>query len=258
MKNPNKVLYQAEPFITPETVSSYANTNETHLKQPVRGIIVELPGLGGGSCLGGSVDRGEYSSDFAVRCGENGIVLAYMFPGPWSWGNKAAVHMTDAVISALAKKYALGEHFPLVVCGGSMGGLGSLIFSCDTAHDLTACVAACPCIDVIDRLNSHPDFPRTYVSAVAGYDMPLEDALRTISPADRINDLPRVPYFICSDGADELFLEEQCDAFVKKMKTLGHDVTYFRQPGMPHGGFLPEVIAKLRDFQIKYASPEKE
>lgn len=252
MKHPNHMLYDAEPFINPQTIMSYANTNEPHLKTPVKGIIVELPGLGGSSCLGGSINRGVYESEFAVRCGELGIILAYIFPGPWSWGSKAAIRITDAVITAIAKKHDLGESFPLVVSGGSMGGLGSLMFACDTAHDIAACVAACPCIDVLDRLDSHPDFPRTFVSAVAGYDMPLTDALKAISPIERIADLPKIPYFICSDEQDEVFPEAQCDAYIEKLKEAGHDVIYFRQPGMMHGGFLPEVIAQLREFQIKH------
>jgi len=254
MRNPNKTLYCAEPFINPDTITSYANTNEALLKAPVKGIILELPGLGGSSCLGGSIDRGPYASEFAARCGEEGVVLVYLFPGPWSWGSKAAIRIADAVITAVAKQYDLGQSFPLVVSGGSMGGLGSLMFACDTAHDLAACVAACPCIDVIDRLDSHPDFPRTYVSAVAGYDMPLTDALKAISPIERIGDLPKIPYFICSDEQDEVFPEEQCDDYIEKLKAAEHDVIYFRQPGQMHGGFLPEVLAQLRDFQIKYAT----
>lgn len=258
MKNPNKELYMAEPFIAPDNIQLYANTNEAHLQVPARGVILEFPGLGGGSCLGGSMDRRDYGSEFALRCAEKGILLAYLFPGPWSWGNRAAIRMADAVVSAIAKKHDLKEHFPLVVCGGSMGGLGSLMFACDTAHDLTACMAACPCVDVPSAVYAHPDFPRTFISAVAGYDMPLTDALEAISPAHRLQDLPHIPYFICSDGEDEVFPESRCDQFIDDMRQRGHEVTYFRQPGMPHGGFLPEVYAQLCDFRIQYATGKTE
>ena len=69
-------------FINKEIISLYAKTNEIFLSGSVRGIIVELPGLDGCSCLGGDLNRGDYNSIWAKDFGENGIVLAYIFPGP--------------------------------------------------------------------------------------------------------------------------------------------------------------------------------
>ena len=43
--------YDDSRYINPQTVSFYANTNEAFLEGSVRGIIVELPGLGGGYLL---------------------------------------------------------------------------------------------------------------------------------------------------------------------------------------------------------------
>lgn len=171
-----------------------------------------------------------------------------MFPGPWSWGNKGAVRMADAVACALAKKYNLPENFPLAVSGGSMGGLVSLMFAADTTHKLSGVAAACPCVDVPKSLDCHPDFPRTYVSAVASYNMPLDEAIRAISPIRRINDFPKVPFFICSDAADDLFAEEDCDIFVSKLKQTGYDIEYYQQPGKLHGDFFPEIREKFHVF----------
>lgn len=245
-------LYDIDKFITPETVSFYANTNEELLASPPKGIIIEFPGLGGGSCLGGSPDRGAYASWFATHCGELGILLVYLFPGPWSWGNRGAVRMADAVVLALSKKYGsdLDGGFPLAVCGGSMGGLGALNYAADTSLSLRACASACPCVDVIDRFNCHPDFPRTFLSAVASYDQPMGDALRSISPIERIEDMPRIPYFICSDERDSIFPEAQCDSYVSGLRDLGHSVVYHRQPKQLHGHFLPEVLSDLRSFLV--------
>ena len=239
-------------FITPETVTLYANTNEELLTCPPKGMIIEFPGLGGGSCLGGSADRGAYATWFAAHCGEQGILLTYLFPGPWSWGNKGAIRMADAVALALAKKYGLSPDgdFPLAVCGGSMGGLGALNYAANTELALCACAAACPCVDVMDRFNCHPDFPRTFLSAIASYDLPVEDALRSISPIEHLGDMPHIPYFICSDERDSLFPEAQCDAYVSQLRDLGHSVIYHRQPKMLHGYFLPEVSSGLRAFLV--------
>jgi len=240
-------------FINKNTLTTYCNTNEKLLKGKVTGVIVEFPGLGGSSCLGGSVNMGDYDSAFAKRCGENGIILAYMFPGPWSWGNHTACRISDTVIDAIADKYNLPENFPLVVSGGSMGGQGCIIFAADSKHKVTAVASACPCCDVPDRFDSNPGFPRTFITAVAEYDMPFEEGLKQISPIHRINDLKKIPYFICSDGEDECFPEYQCDEFVDKMVALGHNVTYKKQPGKRHGEFFPDVRQALSDFMMKYA-----
>ena len=243
--------YDDRKLINHESIPLYARTNEAFLEGDVKGIIVELPGLGGSSCLGGHIDRGDYSSEHAVAWAKMGIALVYMFPGPWSWGNKGAVRMTDAVVAAVAEKYHLAEGFPLAVSGGSMGGLGALNYAADTRYPLKACFAACPCVDVPACFNVHPDFPRTYISAVASYDMELDEALQQISPIHRIDDMPKILYFISSDGADELFAESLCDRYVDELRMRGHDVMYRRQPGKLHGQFLPEVWQEMHVLMEK-------
>ena len=234
-------------LINRDTYHYYANTNEEHLSLPVKGIILEFPGLGGGSCLGGSIDMGSYSTPRTIAFGEKGILVAYLFPGPWSWGNRGAVRMADAVVRALADKYALPEDLPLAVSGGSMGGLGALIYAANTRYKLTAVAAACPCVDVKASLSCAEHFPRTYVSAVASYDKSLSEALDEISPICRIADMPKASYFICSDAEDELFPESDCDLYVEKLRAAGHAVEYHKQPGKKHGGFLPEVRDALHE-----------
>ena len=74
-------------YIHPETLRYYCCTNETLLAPGthVTGFVLEFPGLGGDSCLGGRMDNlTSYENAFTRRCAENGIVAAYMFPGPWS------------------------------------------------------------------------------------------------------------------------------------------------------------------------------
>lgn len=240
--------YDDSRFINPETLHLYANTNEAFLQGRVRGILLEYPGLGGDSCLGGLMAFGDYEYDHAKKLAAKGIVQAYLFPGPWSWGNKAAVRYGDAVARAIAKKYDLGEDFPLAVCGGSMGGLAALMYAATSTLKLSACAAHCPCIDVADRLDVLPEFPRTYISAAFAYDLPVEEALQAFSPAANIERLPDIPYFIANDGADELFPEEQCDAYVEALRSRGLSVEYAPQPGLTHGQYLPEVFQRLYAF----------
>lgn len=243
--------YNDKKYINKETIKLYANTNEEHLVMPIKGIVVEFPGLGGGSCLGGLMDMQSYSSEEAIKYAQKGIIIAYLFPGPWSWGNKGAVRMADAVIDAIKDKYAL-DQIPVAVCGGSMGGLGALTFAAGTRHRLCMVAAACPCIDVLDRLDCHESFPRTYISAAACYDMELEDALKSFSPMHCIEDLQNTDYFICSDAEDEIFPESQCDLFVEKLVARNLNVEYHKQPNLTHGYFIPAVRERLH-FVIENA-----
>lgn len=236
--------------IDKETISLYARTNEAFLTQPVRGIVLEFPGLGGGSCLGGIQERGDYDTPFSRQCAEQGLLLAYMFSGPWSWMNTAAVRMTDELVDALLEKYALPDDTRIVVSGGSMGGLGALICVVSTRHKVVACASACPCCDVPDRFDCHPDFPRTLYCAVAHLDMPFTEALKTISPMHRINDMPDIPYYIVNCCADEIFPEAQTDLYVETLKARGLDVTYAKLPGQLHGYIPDDDRAKFNEFII--------
>ena len=128
-----------------------------------------------------------------------------------------------------------------------MGGLGAMMCAIHSRYEVSIVAAACPCTDALDRMWAHPEFPRTYISAVATYDAPLEDGLKEISPIYRISDMPKTKYFICSDEEDEVFPEEQCDVFVEKLKEAGHQVEYYKQPGKRHGEFYPEIRQKLYD-----------
>ena len=241
-----------EEFINKDTVYYYARTNEKLLKLSPKGILLEFPGLGGDSCLGGVDKVGIYDTEFSRQYAQRGIILAYVFTGPWSWMNKGAVRITDAVVKALLEKYCMEEDAPIVASGGSMGGLGAIIYSIESRQKITACVAACPCCDVVDRYDVVPEFPRTVISALAGYeDASLWSAMKTISPMHRIDDMPYIPYFISGCCEDELFPEELTDRFVEKLLQKGHDVDYVRMPGQKHGGFTLDGITRLREFQLK-------
>ena len=190
-----------------------------------------------------------YNNSFTKECAGRGIVVAYMFPGPWSWMNKGAVRITDLVVDALADKYGLSEgEFSLVVMGGSMGGYGALMFSVGTRHKVTACLAHCPCCDPLNSFAVHPAFPRTYICAVNEYDMSFEDALKYSAPVNRIADMPKIPYFITADEHDECFFVPEITALTEKMRDAGLDVTYLFLPGQPHGGYTQEEREKFDRF----------
>ena len=80
-------------IISPETLYMFCNTNEGYLSDAPRGIVLEVPGLGGGSCLGGVMDMRPYETPYTKRLADEGLVVAYAFPGPWSYMNRGAVRI---------------------------------------------------------------------------------------------------------------------------------------------------------------------
>jgi fermentation-respiration switch protein FrsA (DUF1100 family) len=243
-------------FINPDTVELYCNTNAHLLKGPPVAFVLEFPGLGGGSCLGGCMDLAPYNGPLSAVLAEHGILQAYTFPGPWSWMSRGAVRMINALVDALREKYGFTQHTPWAVMGGSMGGMGALIYTAshggDPARIPTACLAHCPCVDVPDRVYCKENVPRTVFSAVADYEMPIADALKTISPLHRLNDMPRIPYHIINDLCDELFPAAQIDGYVEKLRGQGHEVTYHRLENCRHGDLTEEEWAHIRAFLLTH------
>ena len=141
--------------------------------------------------------------------------------------------------------------------GGSMCGQAALIYSMDSRHKIDACVAHCPCYNVVECFSSHEAFPRTFLSAVNAYDMPLEEALLTISPEQRMADLPKIPYLVTADELDEVFPVKGVERFVGGMKDAGHSVTYLRLADQKHGGISQADRETMNAFVIKYSKAKK-
>ncbi len=248
-------------LIHPDTVELYCNTNAHLLKEPPEAFVLEFPGLGGGSCLGGCMDMGPYNGPLSGLLSEHHILQVYTFPGPWSWMNRGAVRMVNALVDAIREKYGFAEATPWAVMGGSMGGMGALIYTAshggDPAYTPTACLAHCPCVDVPDRVYCDKSIPRTLFRAVADYEMPIAEALKTISPIHRLDDMPRVPYHIINDLCDELFPSEQMDGYVELLRAKGHDVTYHRLPDCRHGELTGEEWDHIRGFLLKHLAKSR-
>ena len=240
-------------YINKDTLNYYCVTNEAYIPEgkKITGIVLEFPGLGGGSCLGGSMDNMiAYNTPFARECAAKGIVLAYTFPGPWSWMNTGAVRMTDLMVDAFMDRYGWQseDDFSLVAIGGSMGGSGALIYAADSRHTVDACVAHCPCYDVKECFSTKDVFPRAFVSAICAYGMPISEALETISPAHRLKDLPKIPYIVTGDEFDDCFPLKGTEKFVSDMKNAGLDVTYMFLKGKSHGEISDADRAAVNEF----------
>jgi len=245
-------LDEDRQLVTPDNIDCYARTNAAMLKGTPAGIVLEFPGLGGGSCLGGTMDIGPYGGGYAEEMADNDILLVYLFSGPWSWMQKGSVRVTDLVVDAIFKKYNLSENTPVSVSGGSMGGQGCIMYAAQSRHrdKIRSIAAACPCYDMTDCIFSDPTFPRAFLLGAADQPCSLMEGLRNLSPIYRIDDLKTVPYFIACDGADQFFDAARMREFADMLSERGAEVTFRHMEGLTHGDFTPEVRSEFTSFLI--------
>lgn len=123
----------------------------------------------------------------------------------------------------------------------------------DPSRIPTACLAYCPCVDVPDRVNCNPVITRTFFRAVEDYEMPIVEALKTVSHLHRLADMPTIPYHIINVLADKLFPAEQMDACVEKLLAMGYDVTYHRLERCTHGVLTAAEWDGIRDFLLTHS-----
>ena len=236
-------------MIKKDTLHLFAADNHGMLEGPVRGLIMEFPGLDGGSCLGGQTKVGPLTSGYAGRCARRGLLLVYPFVGPWSWMNDVAVRTVDAIIDAAKEKYSLSADVPLVNTGGSMGGAGALMYTVEGRHKAVACAVSGPACDLLSMAEDFPDGVCTVYRAVAHYDMPYEDAVRRISPLYQLDRMPRIPYFIAHTDADGIVkIEKNAEPMAKGLRARGHDVIYRVVHGRAHCDIGPETQREFEDF----------
>lgn len=241
-------------MISKDNLHYFAATNAHLIKEDIRALVMEFPGLDGGSCLGGQTHVGDLNSGYAIRCAQRGILLVYPFVGPWSWMNDVAVNTTDMIIDAVKEKYSLPDDIPMVNSGGSMGGAGALMYTVNGKHRAVACAASGPVCDITRIHDDFPDGVCTVYRAVAHYDMPLCEALMSISPMYQLDRMPRIPYFIAHTTGDTIVpIAKNSDPFVSAMREIGHAIEYVVVPDQAHCDLGPEAQLRFDEFVFTHA-----
>ncbi len=239
--------------ITPENLSGFCITNT--VKGDIRALAIEFPGLDGNSCLGGNYEKAELDSEFARRLGEQGILLVYVFTGPWNWMRSVAKNMVDEIVDAVKIKYALPEDVKIITVGGSMGGLGALMYGANTKNKITACAVSCPVSDLEVAYHFAPYWAATTYLAFGDCEGDLWDAIRYHSPVNRAEDMPDIPYFIiCCDGDVPVPMESHACVLIERMKAAGKNVEYIVLEGMGHCEHTPEAMDKFIEFIVNSAT----
>ncbi len=209
-----------EKIITYETLRSFAYVNDNVCTRPIRGIVLSFFGLGGDEMYSEETEDGKFY-------GEKGILYVIPYYNPWAWMNRQAVAYTDEIIDVLFNKYSLPDTTPVISTGGSMGGLSALVYTRYAARTPAACITNCPVCDAVFHYTERPDLPRTFYSALFGYEGTLEDALKKISPLHLAGEMPRVPYVVYHCDEDRAVnITLHSEHFVSAMTELGHVVTF--------------------------------
>lgn len=198
-----------------ENIRSFAYVNDGVCARPIRGIVLNFLGLGSTAMYSEETAEGEFY-------GARGLLYIVPYLDPWAWMNRAAVRLTDEIVAAVTEEF--GE-LSVLSSGGSMGGLSAIVYTAYARKTPVRCVANCPVCDAVYHYGERPDLPRTFYSALLGYEEPLGEALSSISPLHLTKKLPRIPYRIFHCDEDRAVnLERHSVPFVKAMRAEGHDI----------------------------------
>lgn len=225
--------------ITWETLPSFCHSNVADVKVPVRGIVVEHHGLG---CVWFNPDgQAGWRSDLA----EKGIVIFHPHYNPWCWMNDTAVRLTDRIVDCIIGHFGLEDDTRVCSLGGSMGGLGALVYARYSRRNVVAVVANCPVCDLPYHYTERPDLPRTLADAFADA-KDFDKALKDHSPLDLAPQMPDIDYFVVHSTNDMAVNKERhSDRFVDAMRNIGRRVEYVVSEGTGHCQLTPEAQRRL-------------
>ena len=238
--------------ITRDNVDLFAYSNRKIVEKPVRGIVVEVSGLGFSEMYGEGYEKG---AGYAA----SGILYIRPYHNPWAWMNDATVRLCDDIVDVLSEDLGIGSDTPVAAIGHSMGGQQAFMYTIKSKRTPVCCAVDCPVCDLVYHFGERRDLPRTLYSAYCDVDAPtIEEALMTGSPLHNVDSFPRkTRYFIyhCTDdGAVNISIHSR--RLVALMKEKGFDVYYEEIPGMGHCD-LPDEIIKQAERQIKDSLTER-
>ncbi len=213
----------------------------------ITGVIVVFHGLGDG--------RLKKESDLReIPWAAAGALLVYPYYGPWSWMNREARAMMDALLAKVYADYQLDpRHIPLILVGDSMGGGSALLYARYSPHPLAACYANCPAVDIPYHFTERPDLPRTMYHAFGAYDGDMHELMVEHSPLHQVEHLPDIAYLIVHGDADPAVKKSaHSDRLVAAMRARHLRVDYREIPGMGHCGPMPDdLVADVNAFILR-------
>ena len=232
-------------YINADNLFDYAFINEDTLKKPLKGICFEFHGFTDGSTF-------TESTQHAKWLGEKGIAWVFPYYSVWAWGSDNSAEFINQVVDAVFDRLNASNNIPVVVLGGSMGGLTALNFVRVSDKNIVACAGNCPVIDVVDGFAANPDWRRAIVSSHIEKNVDINEVLENISPAYFADQLPKIPYRFVYGVLDTYFHQVQMPIAQKVFAENGLDLRVHEEQAMAHCNIsdFPELYRSFYQFLI--------
>jgi pimeloyl-ACP methyl ester carboxylesterase len=219
-------------------IKQFAWVGDAYLNKHIQGVVIQFHGLG----YNGMKQDADHEE---LELADAGALNVFPYYGPWSWMNKEACSRVNGLIEEIYTKYELSDQVPLILRGGSMGGMSALVYSCYAQRPVKACAVNCPVTDLPYHFTEREDLPRTLHQAFDHYNMPLEDAMKLHSPIHLLHSLPNIPYlFIHGDQDQAVNKQMHSDILTAEMKARGLSVDYIEAEGMGHCQYKDYKVAR--------------
>ena len=233
-------------YIDRENLFDYAFLNEDTLQLPLRGICVCFHGYTDGTMY-------EKSPKEAEILGKAGIAWVFPYYSIWAWMSENSQAFNEQVLDAVYERLGAGDDVPLIISGGSMGGMTALNYLVTGKRRATACALNCPVSDLERIFADRRDFRRAIVSAHIEKEEALPEVLKRYSPVCFSQKLPKIPYFVVYGEADTYFAQTQMPPLSEQLKTQKLSHTLLLEEGMGHCDLAghPKMHARYCDFIIQ-------
>ena len=106
--------------ICPDNLLDFAFVNFDTLEYPVRGIFFYLHGYTDATMF-------TQSNEMAALFGKHGIAWVFPYYSVWAWMSRSSQIFNEQVLDAVYERLGVDDTVPLMIGGGSMGGLTALI-----------------------------------------------------------------------------------------------------------------------------------
>ncbi len=214
-------------YINASNLSDYAFVNEDTLARPLRAVCV---------CFHGYSDATTYekSPTIARILGEQGIAWVFPYYSVWAWMSRNSREFNEQVLDAAYDRLGADESIPLIVSGGSMGGMTALNYLVYGKRTAIGCALNCAVTDLNRLFTDSPFFRKSILSAHITEEGPLDAVLSRYSPVAFAASLPSIPYYLVYGDADPYFYQTQMPLMVERLEHFGRDYTLLTVPGMAH------------------------
>ena len=240
-------------FITYKELRKFAYSNDELIKGKIEGVVFEFTGASICQMYHEHTIRGKF---YASR----NVLYVIPYYNPWAYMNAPAVKFVDEICDVLFEHYGLSENTPIASTGGSMGGLGAILYTARGKRTPKICVANCPVCDLVFQVKNKVNTPRSAYSAFFYEEGDFLDVLKKYSPIDIIDELPKeTEYFLFHGDNDEAVnYTAHSKRMYEKMLEKGYNVRFTLCKGRSHSQVLidsdvPQKENILRCFGLDFS-----